>query len=119
MGATICRTRPTRSYVADYRPKHKTDPSFYGSQTYDAVPLIDSVVKAVNGDLTKKDEMRRAAEKADFKSVRGNFKFGPNHMPIQNFYLQDVVKDGDDIPCSRPSPPSSRTTRTSTGRSAR
>ena len=60
------------------------------------MPLLDSVVKAVNGDLTKKDEMRRAAEKADFKSVRGNFKFGPNHIPIQNFYLQDTVKDGDE-----------------------
>jgi branched-chain amino acid transport system substrate-binding protein len=35
-------------------------------------------------------------EKADFKSVRGNFKFGNNHVPIQNFYLQDAVKDGDE-----------------------
>ena len=84
-----------KKYVDDFRARHKTDPSFYGAQTYDAVPLLDSVVKAVNGDLTKKDEMRRAAEKADFKSVRGKFKFGPNHIPIQNFYLQDVVKDGD------------------------
>jgi branched-chain amino acid transport system substrate-binding protein len=85
-----------KKYVADFRAKHKADPSFYGSQTYDAVPLLDSVVKAVKGDLTKKDEMRRAAEKADFKSVRGNFKFGPNHIPIQNFYLQDAVKDGEE-----------------------
>jgi len=85
-----------KRYVADYREKYKADPAFYGSQTYDAVPLLDSVVKAVNGDLTKKDEMRRAAEKANFKSVRGNFKFGPNHMPIQNFYLQDTVKEGDE-----------------------
>src|SRR5215207_9932686 len=85
-----------KKYVADFRAKHKSDPSFYGSQTYDAVPLLDSVVKAVKGDLSKKDEMRRAAEKADFKSVRGNFKFGPNHIPIQNFYLQDTVKDGEE-----------------------
>jgi branched-chain amino acid transport system substrate-binding protein len=86
-----------KKYVDDFRAKHKTDPSFYGAQTYDAVPMLDSVVKAVNGDLTKKDEMRRAAEKADFKSVRGNFKFGPNHIPIQNFYLQEAVKDGDEF----------------------
>jgi branched-chain amino acid transport system substrate-binding protein len=85
-----------KKFVADFREKHKADPSFYGSQTYDAVPLLDSVVKAVNGDLSKKDEMRKAAEKADFKSVRGNFKFGPNHTPIQNFYLQDTVKEGDE-----------------------
>ena len=37
--------------------------------------------------------MQKALEKANFKSVRGNFKFGNNHVPIQNFYLQDVVKD--------------------------
>ena len=86
-----------KKYVDDFRARHKTDPSFYGAQTYDAVPLLDSVVKAVNGDLTKKDEMRRAAEKADFKSVRGNFKFGPNHIPIQNFYLQEAVKEGDEF----------------------
>jgi branched-chain amino acid transport system substrate-binding protein len=85
-----------RKYIADFRARHKTDPTFYGAQSYDAVPLLDSVVKAVNGDLTKKDKMRRAAEKADFKSVRGNFKFGPNHIPIQSFYLQDTVKDGDE-----------------------
>jgi branched-chain amino acid transport system substrate-binding protein len=85
-----------KKYVADYKAKYKASPSFYGSQTYDAVALIDSGVKAVNGDMSKKDELRRALEKADFKSVRGNFKFGHNHIPIQNFYLQDAVKQGDD-----------------------
>jgi branched-chain amino acid transport system substrate-binding protein len=34
-------------------------------------------------------------EKADFKSVRGPFKYGNNHIPIQNFYLQDAVKNAD------------------------
>jgi branched-chain amino acid transport system substrate-binding protein len=86
-----------KKFVDDFRARHKTDPSFYGAQTYDAVPLLDSIIKAVNGDLTKKDEMRRAAEKANFKSVRGNFKFGPNHIPIQNFYLQEAVKEGDEF----------------------
>ena len=58
--------------------------------------LLDSAVKAVKGDLSKKDDMRKEMEKANFKSVRGNFKFGHNHIPIQNFYLQDAVKQGDD-----------------------
>src|SRR5436305_6581369 len=85
-----------KKFVADYKAKFKTSPSFYGAQTYDAVTLIDSGLKAVNGDMSKKDELRRAFEKADFKSVRGNFKFGHNHIPIQNFYLQDVGKQGDE-----------------------
>ena len=85
-----------KKFVADYKAKYKASPSFYGAQTYDALALLESAVVAVKGDLTKKDEMRKAMEKADFKSVRGNFKFGRNHIPIQNFYLQDVVKQGDE-----------------------
>jgi branched-chain amino acid transport system substrate-binding protein len=85
-----------RKYVADYKAKYKLSPSFYGSQTYDAVALLDTAVKAVKGDLSNKDGMRREVEKASFPSVRGKFKFGPNHIPIQNFYLQDVVKQGDE-----------------------
>jgi len=85
-----------KKFVADYKAKYKSSPSFYGAQTYDALALLESAVVAVKGDLTKKDEMRKAMEKADFKSVRGNFKFGRNHIPIQNFYLQDVVKHGDE-----------------------
>jgi branched-chain amino acid transport system substrate-binding protein len=85
-----------KKFVADYKTKYKLAPSFYGAQTYDAAYLIDSALKATKGDTSNKDALRKAMEKADFKSVRGNFKFGPNHIPIQNFYLQDVVKEGDD-----------------------
>src|SRR5712675_38848 len=85
-----------KKFVADYKTKFKSSPSFYGAQTYDAVALLDSAIKAVKGDLSKKDDMRKEMEKANFKSVRGNFKFGHNHIPIQNFYLQDAVKQGDD-----------------------
>ena len=55
--------------------------------------LIASAVAAIKGNLSDKAAVQKALEKADFKSVRGNFKFGNNHVPIQNFYLQDVVKD--------------------------
>ena len=82
-------------FVADYKAKHNALPSFYGAQTYDAVGLIDSAVTAVKGDLSNKEGMRKEMEKANFKSVRGNFKFGNNHIPIQNFYLQDAKKNPD------------------------
>ena len=85
-----------KRFVADYKEKYKSSPSFYGAQTYDAAILLDSALKATKGDMSNKDALRKAIEKADFKSVRGGFKFGPNHIPIQNFYLQDVVKQGDD-----------------------
>jgi len=84
-----------KKFVADYRAKYNATPSFYGAQTYDAVGLIDSAVTAVKGDLTDKEGMRKEMEKAAFQSVRGSFKFGNNHIPIQNFYLEDAVKNPD------------------------
>jgi branched-chain amino acid transport system substrate-binding protein len=82
-----------KKFVADYRAKHKNGPSFYGAQSYDAVNLINSAVVAVKGDLTNKDGMRAEMRKANYASVRGPYRYGNNHFPIQNFYLQEVVKD--------------------------
>ncbi len=84
-----------KKFVADYHAKYHSSPSFYGADTYDAAALINSAVTAVHGDLSNKEGMRKAMEKADLKSVRGNFKYGNNHIPIQNFYLQDAAKNAD------------------------
>ena len=84
-----------KKFVADFRAKHKNYPSFYGAQSYDAVNLVNSAVAAVNGDLSKKDAMRDTMRKASYASVRGPYKYGNNHFPIQNFYLQDVAKDAE------------------------
>jgi branched-chain amino acid transport system substrate-binding protein len=84
-----------QKYVADYKAKYGSSPSFYGAQTYDAVGLIDSAITAVKGDLSNKEGMRKEMEKANFQSVRGGFKYGNDHIPIQNFYLQDAVKNAD------------------------
>jgi branched-chain amino acid transport system substrate-binding protein len=84
-----------KKFVADFRAKHKTYPSFYGAQSYDAANLINSAVVAVQGDLSKKDEMRDEMRKANYASVRGPYTYGNNQFPIQNFYLQEAVKDAD------------------------
>jgi branched-chain amino acid transport system substrate-binding protein len=86
-----------KKFVADFIKKYKgKKPSFYGAQSYDAANLIASAVAATKGKLSDKDAVRAALKKANFHSVRGGFKYGNNHFPIQNFYLQDVVKKGDD-----------------------
>ncbi|MBV8791514.1 MAG: ABC transporter substrate-binding protein, partial [Pseudolabrys sp.] len=85
-----------KKFVADYRKKYTgLRPTYYGAQSYDAAQLINSAVVATKGKLDDKAAVQKAMEKADFKSLRGNFKYGNNHFPIQNFYLQDVVKDAD------------------------
>lgn len=85
-----------KRFVADYRKKYTgLRPTYYGAQAYDAAQLINSAVVAVKGDTSKKDAMKAEMEKANIKSLRGPFKFGNNHIPVQNFYLQDVVKDAE------------------------
>jgi branched-chain amino acid transport system substrate-binding protein len=84
-----------KKFVASFTEKFKSEPSFYAAQTYDAANLVASAVAAVKGDLGNKDAVQAALKKADFKSVRGGFKFGNNNFPIQNFYMQEVVKNGE------------------------
>jgi branched-chain amino acid transport system substrate-binding protein len=86
-----------KKFVADFKAKHKAYPSFYGAQSYDAANLINSAVVAVKGDLSKKDEMRAEMKKANYASVRGPYKYGNNQFPIQNFYIQEAVKDADGV----------------------
>jgi branched-chain amino acid transport system substrate-binding protein len=88
-------TPVSKIFVQDYRKKYGRYPSFYAAQSYDTIMLIDSAVRAVNGDLSNKDGMRAAMRRAAFPSVRGPFRYGNNHMPIQNFYLRKVVKDAE------------------------
>ncbi len=84
-----------KRFVADFKKKHGVYPSFYGAQSYDAIMLIASAVDALKGDVSNKDRIRAEIKKANFKSVRGPFAFNTNQFPIQNFYIQETVKDAD------------------------
>jgi branched-chain amino acid transport system substrate-binding protein len=85
-----------KKFVEDYRKKYPgLRPTYYGAQAYDVAQLVNSAVAAVKGDTSKKDAMKAEMEKANFKSLRGPFRYGNNHIPVQNFYLQDVVKEAD------------------------
>lgn len=82
-----------RKFVSGFREKYGRYPSFYAAQSYDTVFFIKSAVEAVNGDLDDMDGMRAAMAAADYPSVRGPYTYGNNHLPIQNFYLRQVVED--------------------------
>jgi branched-chain amino acid transport system substrate-binding protein len=84
-----------KKFVDAFHTKFKRDPSFYAAQAYDAANLINSAVVAVKGDVSKKDAMGAAMKKADYASTRGPYRYGNNHFPIQNFYLQEAVKQGE------------------------
>ncbi|MAP06331.1 MAG: ABC transporter substrate-binding protein [Rhodobiaceae bacterium] len=90
-------TPQNKKFVSGFKRKYGRYPSFYAAQSYDTMFLIKSAVEAVKGDLSNKDGMRAAMEKANFPSVRGKFSYGNNHFPIQNFYSREVVKDSDGV----------------------
>ena len=85
----------SKKFVAGYEAAYNGVPGTYAMQGYDAALLIDSAVKAVKGDLANKDAVAAALKKADFTSLRGNFKFNVNGYPIQDFYLTKVAKRAD------------------------
>ncbi|MFC0218997.1 ABC transporter substrate-binding protein [Pseudochelatococcus lubricantis] len=85
----------SRDFVKAYEAKFGNVPATYAIQAYDAALLIDAAVKATGGNVADKAKLREALEKTPFESLRGDFRFGPNHFPIQDFYLVKVVKRPD------------------------
>ena len=84
-----------RRFVRDYEAAHNHVPATYAAQAYDAAMLLDSAIRRVNGNLRDKDALRQAIRAADFRSVRGAFRFGVNHYPVQDFWLCQVAKRPD------------------------
>ena len=85
----------SKAFVTAFEAAYGYVPASYAAQSYDAAFLVDSAVRAVGGRLSDKAALRAALEKADFPSVRGPFRFGANHFPVQDFWLSKVVKRPD------------------------
>ena len=88
-------TPQNKKFVAAYEAAYNAIPASYAMQAYDAAMLIDSAVRAVKGNVSDSKALSAAISKADFKSLRGPFKFNVNGYPIEDFYLTKVVKRAD------------------------
>ncbi len=85
-----------KHFVDAFTKTYNRAPTAYAAQAYDTANLIASGLKAVNGDITgKADAFRDALRRADFPSVRGKFKFGPNQHPVQDWYLLHIEAGAD------------------------
>ncbi|MBR0671802.1 ABC transporter substrate-binding protein [Neoroseomonas soli] len=84
-----------RRFVRDFEDGFNYVPATYAAQAYDAAVLLDSAIRRVRGNLADKGALREAIRAADFRSVRGSFKFGVNHYPVQDFWLCKVAKRPD------------------------
>ncbi len=83
-----------KAFVADFQAEYGRLPSLYASQGYDAARLIASALKKAGG-VGDADAFRAALKAAEFDSVRGAFRFGPNNHPIQDIYVREVIKEGE------------------------
>lgn len=86
-----------KKFVEDFKQTYKRTPSLYAAQGYDAALLMNEAVKDVKGNLSDGAALRKALENTSFMSTHGPFKFGVNHYPIQDIYLRQVVKKGNEI----------------------
>lgn len=65
-------------------------PDVYAVQGYDAAQLLAAGLEAVNGDVSKKEDMRAAMRSATIDSPRGSFTLSKAGNPIQDIYLRKV-----------------------------
>jgi branched-chain amino acid transport system substrate-binding protein len=82
-----------REFVASFVKAYGRTPTMYAAQGYDTALAIASALRATGGRVDDAAAFRKAMLSANFKSTRGNFKFGPNQHPIQDWWAMGVDKD--------------------------
>ncbi|MGO3057841.1 MAG: ABC transporter substrate-binding protein, partial [Halomonas sp.] len=86
-------------FVESFQEAYGRMPTLYAAQGFDTANLILSALEVAHPD--DQDAFREALRAADFDSVRGEFRFGPNHHPIQDIYVREVVEGDDGQPTNR------------------
>ena len=97
-GTTWTPTLPNEQnarFVRDFEAQFSYVPASYAAHAYDAAVQLDAAVRKVGGNLADKGALRTAIKAAEFRSVRGNFAFGANHFPVQDFWLAKVGRRAD------------------------
>ena len=84
-----------KEFVAAFQKKYGRMPTYYASQGYDTARAIGAALKATGGKVDDANAFSAAMRKADFESVRGNFKFGANQHPVHDWYSLRVEPGAD------------------------
>jgi len=83
-----------KKFVDDYVKEHGNKPAFFAAGAYDSARLLASAMRDVGKVPEDMLVLAKAMRNTKFASVRGEFKFNVNGMPIQNWYKREVV-EGD------------------------
>ena len=85
-----------KKFVEAFRKEYNNrNPSVYAAQAYDVIMAIDAAAKATGGKVSDRAAVLAALKKADFTSVRGEFRYGANNFPIQAYYARVIEKGAD------------------------
>lgn len=84
-----------KRFVTDFQQEYGRLPTLYASQGFDAAMLIDAAIKQVEGKIEDKTALRAALKTVKAPTTRGEYRFGNNHYPIQNYYLREVARQAD------------------------
>ena len=90
-------TPKNNTFRKAYAIAFKAQPDVYAVQGYDAAQILAAGLKAVNGDLTKRDALTAAMHKITVDSPRGKFTISPAGNPVQDIYLREVKGNNNEF----------------------
>ena len=79
-----------KAFRLAYAKAYKLQPDVYAVQGYDAAQMLGIGLTAAKGDMSKRDALFKAIEKARIDSPRGAFTLSKSHNPVQDIYLRKV-----------------------------
>jgi branched-chain amino acid transport system substrate-binding protein len=79
------------AFRAAYKKAYNVEPDVYAMQGYDTGQLLAAGMKAVGGDVKKRDALIKAMQTAKIDSPRGPFSLSKANNPVQDYYLRQVV----------------------------
>jgi branched-chain amino acid transport system substrate-binding protein len=90
-------TPKNNAFRKAYALAYKSQPDVYAVQGYDAAQILGAGLKAVNGDIAKRDQMSAAMRKVTVDSPRGKFTISPAGNPVQDIYLREVKGNNNEF----------------------
>ncbi len=90
-------TPKNNAFRKAYALAYKAQPDVYAVQGYDAAQILASGLKAVGGDLAKRDALTAAMRKTVVDSPRGKFTISAAGNPVQDIYLREVKGNNNEF----------------------
>jgi branched-chain amino acid transport system substrate-binding protein len=90
-------TPKNNAFRKAYAIAYKAQPDVYAVQGYDAAQILANGLKAVGGDLSKRDQLTAAMRKTAVDSPRGKFTLSAAGNPVQDIYLREVKGNNNEF----------------------